>query len=145
MALTAIEGSAPIRKLRSQGQRWPQGEAVPPDWIEEGHEVRKRAGLPRINLALEAEKFVDFWIGKSGQGASKLDWRATFRNWCRNARGQPEADPVKVKEPPGNVMSRRRAELAAKGIRHAMLDRRDLELGVREGILSIEQAKKMGL
>lgn len=30
-----------------------------------------------------AESFKDFWIAKSGSGASKLDWLATWRVWVR--------------------------------------------------------------
>ena len=34
----------------------------------------------------EANKFRDFWVGKSGKDATKVDWEATWRNWCRNAK-----------------------------------------------------------
>lgn len=34
----------------------------------------------------EAEQFRDFWIAKTGASATKLDWTATWRNWCRNSR-----------------------------------------------------------
>ena len=34
----------------------------------------------------EANKFRDFWVGKTGKDATKLDWEATWRNWCRNAK-----------------------------------------------------------
>ncbi|APW37634.1 hypothetical protein RD110_10895 [Rhodoferax koreense] len=34
----------------------------------------------------EAAKFADFWRAKSGKDATKLDWQATWRNWCRNAK-----------------------------------------------------------
>ena len=30
--------------------------------------------------------FRDYWIAASGSKATKLDWEATFRNWCRNDR-----------------------------------------------------------
>ncbi|WP_186083700.1 hypothetical protein [Burkholderia gladioli] len=33
----------------------------------------------------EAEKFRDYWTGKSGKDATKTDWPATWRNWVRNA------------------------------------------------------------
>jgi hypothetical protein len=43
----------------------------------------------------EAAKFRDYWTSKSGKDATKLDWQATWRNWCRNARiaspGRPGA------------------------------------------------------
>jgi hypothetical protein len=38
----------------------------------------------------EAEKFKDFWIAKPGKDGVKLDWSATWRNWCRNAKVQPD-------------------------------------------------------
>lgn len=34
--------------------------------------------------SIEIEKFTDYWISMSGAKATKKDWRATFRNWCRN-------------------------------------------------------------
>lgn len=39
----------------------------------------------------EAAKFADYWHGKSGKDATKVDWEATWRNWCRNARVTPGA------------------------------------------------------
>jgi len=35
---------------------------------------------------LEAAKFADYWHAKAGKDGAKLDWLATWRNWCRNAR-----------------------------------------------------------
>lgn len=29
-------------------------------------------------------KFTDYWRSKSGANARKVDWEATWRNWCRN-------------------------------------------------------------
>ena len=47
------------------------------------------------SFLLEAEKlgcgvgewaaFWDYWVAKPGQGGVKLDWLATWRNWCRRA------------------------------------------------------------
>lgn len=33
----------------------------------------------------QAEKFRDYWVAIPGKGGLKLDWEATWRNWCRNA------------------------------------------------------------
>ena len=33
---------------------------------------------------VEIEKFTDYWKAASGKTAIKRDWKATFRNWCRN-------------------------------------------------------------
>jgi hypothetical protein len=40
---------------------------------------------------IEMSKFVDYWKSVSGAKGLKSDWKATFRNWCRN-------DWVKKKE-----------------------------------------------
>ena len=31
-------------------------------------------------------QFSDYWTAKSGANATKLDWLATWRNWCRKAK-----------------------------------------------------------
>jgi len=41
---------------------------------------------PEIDLSLETEKFINFWVAKSGKDATKLDWPATWRNWILNAK-----------------------------------------------------------
>ena len=37
-------------------------------------------------MRLESAKFGDFWRAKTGKDATKADWLATWRNWCRNAK-----------------------------------------------------------
>ena len=46
-------------------------------------------------VRVEAEKFRDFWCSKAGREAAKLDWQATWRNWCRNAKPVIDLKPVK--------------------------------------------------
>lgn len=38
------------------------------------------------NCLEEAAKFRDYWNAQPGQRGTKLDWPATWRNWCRSAR-----------------------------------------------------------
>lgn len=45
----------------------------------------KAQGLPEQSALLEAEKFRNFWQAKSGAGATKLDWPATWRSWVLNS------------------------------------------------------------
>jgi uncharacterized Zn finger protein (UPF0148 family) len=53
---------------------------------------------PNTDLGLETEKFINFWVAKSGKDATKLDWVATWRNWILNARtSQPARDPSVVR------------------------------------------------
>lgn len=43
------------------------------------------AECPTVNQQAEHRKFVDYWTGKSGKDATKVDWNATYRNWIRRA------------------------------------------------------------
>jgi hypothetical protein len=36
----------------------------------------------------QAAQFRDYWIAKPGAQACKLDWEATWRNWCRRGLSQ---------------------------------------------------------
>src|SRR5260370_486550 len=51
--------------------------------------------MPRVRVAIEAERFRNYWIAKVGQGAVKRDWFATWRNWVltamENSHGAPAA------------------------------------------------------
>ena len=40
------------------------------------------------DIQREVNSFVDFWTAKSGKDATKLDWQATWRNWCRNSKNK---------------------------------------------------------
>lgn len=66
-----------------RGARLPAEWALPKSWGD-----WTRTNFPQSNdnrVRLEAEKFRDFWHAKAGKDACKLDWEATWRNWCRNA------------------------------------------------------------
>jgi hypothetical protein len=50
-------------------------------------------------IADTAASFRDYWCGKPGADAKKLDWLATWRNWCRRefrrkrrASAEPQAE-----------------------------------------------------
>lgn len=71
-------------------------------------------GHSEAKIRLEADKFRDFWIGKSGKDATKLDWEATWRNWMRNSSPHQgsRAPPSQQREPDlADVMRRRAQEL----------------------------------
>lgn len=82
--LAAPDGSP---KKNSRGSRLPADWTLTPQLETEGFNARSTAGLPEIDLRAEAEKFRDYWTAKAGAGGCKLDWEATWRNWCRNAKG----------------------------------------------------------
>jgi uncharacterized protein YdaU (DUF1376 family) len=85
-----LEQKPPQRRA----SRLPADFKMPEDWVVEGTLIRVKAGLAAINLAVEADHFIDFWHAKGGKDGCKLDWRATWRNWCRNARSTPGNAPV---------------------------------------------------
>lgn len=97
--------SKPISSKRERGTRWPAGQAVPGDWIAAAAARRAERGLPVIDLALEAEKFTNYWTAKSGQAATKVDWAATWRMWSLNAYGANSNGRDTRAGQPGNVKS----------------------------------------
>jgi len=45
------------------------------------------------NPSEEAARFRDYWIAQPGTKGRKLDWQATWRNWCRNSKPHSRASP----------------------------------------------------
>lgn len=66
-----------------------RGKRLALDWeLPEGWRDWARINFAHASLAqieTEAEKFRDFWHAKAGQNATKLNWEATWRNWCRTS------------------------------------------------------------
>ena len=77
--LDAAQGAA-----RTRGYRLPNDWVLPKPWGEWALEEFK-TWTPDV-VRVEADKFRDFWCAKAGREAVKLDWQATWRNWCRNAK-----------------------------------------------------------
>lgn len=78
------------------GARSPHGSRLPDDW-HPGPDERAFAA----NLGLDPDRisaqFRDFWHGKPGKDGRKLDWPATWRNWCRREaerRPRPASQPA---------------------------------------------------
>lgn len=66
-----------------RGTRLPAEFEMPADWLGWAMEERHWS---HPDAEAEASNFVDFWHGKSGKDAVKLDWLATWRVWVRNSR-----------------------------------------------------------
>lgn len=75
-----VEVADGMRPRRSGGRASRLPAAFEPDW-----EFAAGLGFGRSEATLEFDKFRDYWTAKSGRGAAKLDWAATWRNWLRNA------------------------------------------------------------
>lgn len=73
----------PSRSRTSNGARLNPDWTLPPAWREWVKINFCRATDEQISIA--ADEFRDFWIAKTGSDATKADWEATWRNWCRKA------------------------------------------------------------
>jgi hypothetical protein len=80
--VAAGKPAAHATRPRKTGTRLPDDWALPKPWGEWA-----LAEFPQWTpdkVRLEAAKFSDHWHAKTGAEASKLDWLATWRNWCRS-------------------------------------------------------------
>lgn len=84
------------------GSRLEDDWSPPADWVEWAKDER-----PDLDVILEADKFRDFWISKPGKDGRKANWKATWRNWIRNARGpvnfRGQSQPAGYQPLPGEV------------------------------------------
>lgn len=53
---------------------------IPEEW---GQWAYDELSLTETEINFEWEKFRDYWQSIAGQKGCKLDWPATWRNWCR--------------------------------------------------------------
>lgn len=80
-ALPVVVIPTPPKKARPRGA----ATRIAPDFVPDAAEAA-RIGLTGKCGALEAEKFLDhFRSVPDGRGGLKVDWQATWRNWCRRA------------------------------------------------------------
>lgn len=97
----------------------PRGGRLPTDWqLPKAWGEWALAEFPHWTadvVRIEAEKFADHWRAKSGKDATKADWLATWRNWCRSPIAQrahqPRPGPRVI--PPSMSTEDRNAEVRA--------------------------------
>lgn len=82
----------PPKGGKKKGAPAQRGERLPADFAPD-FGVAEALGLPRPAAEREAERFRDYWLGVAGQRGRKLDWPATWRNWCRKAADDQAARP----------------------------------------------------
>jgi hypothetical protein len=79
----AVESAEAPCSRPSSRTRIVKGTRLSPDWAPSVGLVSYGVaqGLTPTLVQLEAEKFKNYWLAKSGPGAVKRDWDATWRNW----------------------------------------------------------------
>ena len=91
------EAEADIPPSQTSSVRPPRGCRLPADWKPSPDDAAA-ARAAGVDLATTAAKFSDYWCAKAGANAVKLDWSATWRNWCRTEaerrHGKPQATPA---------------------------------------------------
>jgi hypothetical protein len=81
--------SSPAPRLKPRAKNATRGERLARDWrlpAQWGEWAMHECGMTRPQVEDQALRFADYWHAQPGQRASKLDWLATWRNWCRKAR-----------------------------------------------------------
>lgn len=119
---------------RGSGRASACGERLAPDWQPDVAYARS-LGLLDAAVAREAEKFRNYWSAKPGADGRKLDWGATWRNWCIRA----SEDAAKLQRPaggkPGGARLSPHEQLAAAG---------DVALEIRRRMREADAAGAMG-
>lgn len=76
---------------------------IPDDW-QPDRQAARDLGIPEAKIDWIAGRFRDFWRGKAGKDGVKLDWLATWRNWCRSDAEKngwtPAGEVIPMAQPP---------------------------------------------
>lgn len=81
------EAKAKPAKKGDAKDRAQRATRLPPDWklpMSWGQYALQQ-GLREYEVRREADNFRDYWLGKAGKDATKLDWEATWRTWARRS------------------------------------------------------------
>jgi hypothetical protein len=95
-----------------------KGTRLPEDWqpSERCIAYALDRGISRARISIEAEKFRNYWIAKSGRDATKRDWSATWRNWIITAMERGYGPPSHQGQRPGTNPTPRRAATGSDAI-----------------------------
>jgi uncharacterized protein YdaU (DUF1376 family) len=106
----------PIRKKEKATPSPKKGCRIPDDF-DPDIAVGIGVGMSPSEASSEAANFLDYWKAKSGAGATKMDWPATWRVWCRNAiaRRRGRGPPAKGENPLAKIVREAERKIAARG------------------------------
>lgn len=77
-----ISENSALPPKRSARKGCLRGHRLPADW-QADISMAMTEGLSEEQARWQEKKFRDYWQAKSGKEALKVDWSATWRNWCR--------------------------------------------------------------
>lgn len=92
---------------RKRSPRAGEGSRLPEDWSPSDEEAQFARSLG-LNPKAVADTYRDYWIAQPGAKGRKVDWPATWRNWCRRQAERQGSAPTPVDD----REARRRAALA---------------------------------
>lgn len=103
---------AAVKTHEVRGTRLAADWQLPHEWIADA--ISLQPSWTQEHALMISEGFADYWHSAAGARASKRDWRATWRNWCRNAKPLNNSTGAQRN---GNAKNRgtlnRRADIAA--------------------------------
>ena len=73
------------REKNNRATRLTQNALLSEEWINEALKIRADWSAKHVQAVFD--EFKDYWIARPGKDAAKLDWIATWRNWCRREKG----------------------------------------------------------
>lgn len=97
------------------------GTRIPPNWRpnDAGRAYASERGLDPDSTA---DAFIDWWSAENGPKATKRDWDAAFRTWCRRDSGNPHGPLAKAAARPvratrgGDAFFERLADIRARSL-----------------------------
>lgn len=77
-----VSTASPQFSQQQSSSLYTKGTRLPSDWIAD-ISMAISEGLSEEQARWQEKKFRDYWKAKGGKDAVKIDWSATWRNWCR--------------------------------------------------------------
>ncbi|MDZ7904937.1 MAG: DUF1376 domain-containing protein [Cypionkella sp.] len=114
--------------IGSSKKKSPRGSRLSVDWYlpKDWGDWAVSEGLCIDDIRMQADQFQDYWTGKAGAAANKVDWFATWRMWVRkfiaDSKGRKNGKPSRAQF---DEAHREYTRLLAAGQIHARPDPSD--------------------
>ena len=135
---TTVSGRGKPRTTDKSAKRLPED-------FELTKERRAVAEAERLPADRTFAKFVDYWRSASGARARKLDWDATWRNWCRTEADRARSTPAGAAGPPPKGPPATDEQVAQARREAAEKNRREMERLNRPQLDAVEKRDVAGL